>query len=110
MKRWLLIALIAYAGWHWWSERPVHVSMYAMTVMADPDQRSLSGPVPKFYKKGYDITALAKFSLQARVLSAEDYYFDRETDLVPVDLALGWGPMSDPQVLSKISISQGGRF
>lgn len=44
------------------------------------------------------------------MLGVEHYHFDRESDLVPVDLTLGWGPMSDTDVLSKVSISQGGRF
>ena len=42
--------------------------------------------------------------------SAEHYAFGREADLAPVDLALGWGAMSDEAVLSKIKISQSNRF
>jgi len=30
--------------------------------------------------------------------------------LSPVDLALGWGPMSDPTVINQLQISQGGRW
>jgi hypothetical protein len=45
---------------------------------------------------------------QARL--PERYRFDRGADLSPVDLALGWGPMSDQAVLDRIDISQGGRF
>jgi len=44
------------------------------------------------------------------VLGVERYRFDRGAQLSPLDLALGWGPMSDSAVLSKIDISQGGRF
>jgi hypothetical protein len=53
---------------------------------------------------------LAEFSLTARVLGAERYRFDSSAELSPVDLALGWGPMSDSDVLKDISISQSGRF
>ena len=35
---------------------------------------------------------------------------DRESDLAPVDLALGWGRMSDEAILKDIQISQSGRF
>jgi len=56
------------------------------------------------------IKALAKFSLSARVLSRADYGWDAGASLVPVDLALGWGRMSDSAVLDKIEISQSGRF
>ena len=60
--------------------------------------------------KGYRITKLAKFALQAKVLGREDYRADREADLSPTDLALGWGRMSDETVLAKIDISQSGRW
>ena len=58
----------------------------------------------------YTITPLESFEIEARVLSAEHYAFGREADLAPVDLALGWGAMSDEAVLSKIKISQSNRF
>ena len=35
---------------------------------------------------------------------------DREADLSPSDLALGWGRMSDEEVLSSIDITQSGRW
>jgi hypothetical protein len=53
---------------------------------------------------------LAGFSVEARVLSREDYSVGREADLSPTDLALGWGRMRDDDVLSRLDISQGGRF
>ncbi len=52
----------------------------------------------------------ARFELTARVLSREDYRFDAGASLAPVDLALGWGRMSDNDVLASIQISQGNRF
>jgi hypothetical protein len=64
----------------------------------------------EFAHRGYRITALAEFELQARVLAREDYRFDAGADLSPVDLALGWGRMSDESVLEHIKIAQGGRF
>jgi hypothetical protein len=61
-------------------------------------------------KDGYLITPLASFEVEARVLGAERYWFGRESDLSPVDLALGWGAMSSREVLDEIRILQGGRF
>jgi hypothetical protein len=58
----------------------------------------------------YILTRKASFELRARVLSTEPYYFRRESDLSPVDLALGWGVMSDQAVLDRIEISQGSRW
>jgi hypothetical protein len=65
---------------------------------------------PRLVKKGYKIEALARYSIQARVLRTERYRFDRNADLAPVDLALGWGEMSDSAVIDKLVISQGQRF
>jgi hypothetical protein len=58
----------------------------------------------------YRIIPLEAFSLEARVLGREDYHFDRAAVISPTDLALGWGPMAEPQVLDKIRISQGNRW
>ena len=58
----------------------------------------------------YFLHPLYDFECEARVLSARRYYFGRETDLVPVDLALGWRQMSDYNVIRKMRISQFGRW
>jgi hypothetical protein len=58
----------------------------------------------------YTITGLAQFKIKAKVLSKENYSFDRASDFSPTDLALGWGNMSDEDILDKIDISQSGRF
>lgn len=59
---------------------------------------------------GYVLEPLADFSIEARVLSREDYHIGREADLSPTDLALGWGRMSDERVLTSINVTQSGRF
>jgi len=57
------------------------------------------------------VEALQPFQLEeALVLGREDYRFDRGARISPTDLALGWGPMADPQVLARIDISQGNRW
>ena len=58
----------------------------------------------------YTIEPLADFSLQARVLSRENYLLGRDSDLSPIDVAFGWGPMSDTVVIKQLTISQSGRF
>ena len=52
----------------------------------------------------------AHFDITARVLSRKDYPSRADGDLVPVDLAMGWGRMSDSAVLANIDIRQSGRF
>lgn len=56
------------------------------------------------------LTPLAGFSIEARVLSREDYSTGREAEFSPTDLALGWQRMRDDDVLSKLSISQSSRW
>ena len=58
----------------------------------------------------YQLTRKASFEIRARVLSKEPYYLGRTADLAPIDLALGWGVMSDSAVLSQIEISQSARW
>ena len=41
------------------------------------------------------LTPRADYDITARILSRADYRFDALADLIPEDLALGWGPMSD---------------
>ncbi len=60
-------------------------------------------------RRGFTLTPLAHFEVTARVLSAKHYHFDREARLAPVDLALGWGPMSNSGVLEDLSIHQDAR-
>lgn len=75
----------------------------------DPVQDEASDTASIQYDE-YIITPLADFYIKAKVLSRENYYIGRESDLSPIDLALGWGPMSDETVLEKIEISQSSRW
>jgi hypothetical protein len=70
-----------------------------------------AGPAgPALNKNGYRIVPLEAFEFEARVLSVRRYRFDRESALAPVDLALGWGPMADPLVSRRVSVSQSDRW
>lgn len=109
MMRWIFAALIAFGAWHWWTDRAIERPPGVIAAAA-PEQIPVTANSPPFQKDGYTLTALARFALTARVLGVERYRFDRAADLAPLDLALGWGPMSDSAVLSRIRISQGGRF
>ena len=108
LKRLAVVMLVGYGAWHYWHTRPVSHAP-GVTAAADPQQFDIENGTP-FTFKGYRLTPLARFRLEARVLGAEHYRLGRESDLSPVDLALGWGPMSDSGVLSHLKISQGNRF
>jgi hypothetical protein len=58
----------------------------------------------------YRLKPLARFSLDGRILHRKVYRYDRGAKLVPIDLAVGWGPMSDQAVLDQMKITQSMRF
>lgn len=64
----------------------------------------------EFDFKGYKIKPLADFKIEARVLSRRYYSNDKQSDICPIDLALGWGPMSKSSTLKHFDISQRGRW
>lgn len=74
----------------------------------EPLQRLVQRPAFQF--GDYQLTPLADFDVEARVLSVEKYRTDRGAKLSPIDFALGWGPMSDSDVLEHFRVKQGGRF
>ena len=110
MKRllYLLLLLAAFMFWRDWQNRPIEHAP-GVLVTSLPQQRMVDSS-DRFERNGYRITRRAEFSLRARVLSRENYYLGAEADLSPMDLALGWGAMSDQAVLDRIAISQSGRW
>ena len=58
---------------------------------------------------GYTLTPVAAYEVHALVLSRKEYS-DDASDLSPVDLALGWGAMSNQSVIDNLDISQSNRF
>lgn len=110
MKRtlYLLLLLAVFFGWRDWTRREIlHPS--GVLVIEAPRQQA-PGDAQPFTFEDYRLEPRARFELRARVLSREDYRWSEGADLSPVDLALGWGAMSDQAVLDRIEISQGGRW
>jgi hypothetical protein len=58
----------------------------------------------------YQVAALAEYTIWARVLHTESYWLDRGADLSPVDLAVGWGRMSDQSIVDQLEFWQGQRW
>ncbi len=105
----ILLAALVVAFLLWRADRPRDPGP-GRVAPEQPVQKLVSDETRPFAYKGITITPLAAFQITARVLAAEDYFLGREADLFPVDLALGWGPMSDSKVLAKLKISQGERY
>lgn len=102
-----LAALIALGLYHHLGQRPVDAGEGVLAPEV-PEQRHTQEA--EFQFRGYALQPLQEFAVAARVLASERYHTGRESDLSPLDLVLGWGPMSDGAVLKNIRISQSGRF
>jgi hypothetical protein len=108
LKKVILAVLIVTGLGYWLWQRPVS---HGPGVMApDPPRQQRCMGLKIIEHKGVAITPLAHFEMTGRVLHAKRYWFDKEARLSPIDLAMGWGPMSDERVLESISIKQMGRF
>jgi len=103
----IFICLIAFGAYKNYQHRPVFHGVGEITPN-EPIQTSTNAV--DIQLNGFTLTPLADYAVKARVLSTEDYFMGTEAELSPTDLALGWGPMSDETVLSKVKISQGNRF
>ena len=79
-------------------------------IVGDPEQNDLSTATEVIHHGAFQLKPLAKFSIDARLLHRKRYRWDRQAALVPVDLAVGWGRMSDQAVLDQLKISQSMRF
>lgn len=126
MPRWLCVLLLGLLLALWWTGRHGRAPMIATPITGNgavpcplppllsdidqPRQSEVAGAMAPFRLGNATVSPLAGFSLQARVLSREDYSLGRESDYSPTDLALGWGPMSAPGMAEKLHVSQGGRW
>lgn len=107
MKKLLLLAACAVVGWFYFHPSPAN--WRGIPAANDPVQSTGNLPAP-FSHDGYTITPLARYKITAVTLSRERYRLDPGAKLSPVDLALGWGPMSVASVINDLSISQSGRW
>lgn len=103
----LLLTITGLFGW-WYISKPI---THGPGIIApdEPLQENISNAA-MFMHNDYFITPLADFEVKARVLARKKYSWGRQSDLSPIDFALGWGRMSDEAVLEHIRIRQASRF
>lgn len=53
---------------------------------------------------------IAQFEVEAKVLSIKFYGSDKMSEFCPVDIALGWGKMSDQSIVDQFEIKQQHRW
>ena len=99
---------VGWGAWHWFSNRSVHEPDGVL--VADEPQQTLVENGEQIRKGHWTLTVRATYRITARVLGRETYNFDALSDLIPQDVALGWGPMSDSRVLRSLEMSQENRF
>ena len=106
-KHLLFIVLIFSGVYYYWTTRPV---------THGPGEVAPKTPVQeKVYEanrlnyKSFELIPKAKLNLEARVLSLQNYYFDKYSDLTPTDVVFGWGPMSDEKNLGSLMVRQSER-
>jgi hypothetical protein len=105
----VLLIYVGWGGWNWYSDRPFH-QPDGVLAADDPRQSNVPPTGEKVRVGRWTLTPRADYQITARILAREHYRFDALSDLVPEDLALGWGPMSDNRILRAIEISQSNRF
>jgi len=112
LESWFLrlavVTFIAYGAYGSWRDRAASPPP-GVLAPAEPIQDSLEGASPIAHGR-WVLQPRAHYDITARVLGRERYRFDALASLVPVDLALGWGPMSDGRVLARLDIEQSARF
>ena len=109
-KLWLGVALllVLWGGVSWWDKRPLQQPPGVLAPDI-PEQVDIDDGA-QLQHGDATLTTRARFTLTARVLSRADYSWGADAKLIPEDLALGWGRMSDSAVLANIQISQSDRF
>jgi hypothetical protein len=104
----LLLAVCLVAAYHNWSHR--EMSRPPGILAADEPLQGAAAGLPDIQKDEFRIKPLATFDIRARVILAKRYWFGQGSGLAPVDLALGWGVMSDSNILQHFKFSQSDRF
>jgi hypothetical protein len=102
-----LVAVTLWSVWQHWESRPF-TQPDGPVAPGEPIQTDVATTTERHGR--WTLTRRADYDITARILGREIYRFDALADLVPEDLALGWGPMSDNRVLAAFDISQSARF
>lgn len=105
----IALSLLFAAGAFWFLYDPFVSVGPGITAPNAPVQENLNQNSMMMVDE-YFLTPVATFQIEARVLSTQRYRSGRESDLSPLDLTLGWGPMSDEINIEKIDIRQSARF
>lgn len=79
-------------------------------IVTQPPRQEALAKTEVIFRSGYQLMLRDFFEIQGRVLSKRIYLGDERTDIAPIDVALGWGKMSDLTFIQKIDFLQNNRF
>jgi hypothetical protein len=110
MKKLLIVsAILAIVLVYLFNPETVITYPAGITAPDQPKQTNIIG-TKEWQLDDFNFKALAGYQIKARVLSRNNFSVGKESEISPLDLALGWGPMSDQSVIDKIDISQSNRW
>jgi hypothetical protein len=108
ITRFIVLLVVAGIGWLYWTSRPLRHPPGVL--VPNPPVQTAVRPKVLGRFAGWTVTAVAEYHLRGRVLASKRYYTGEQAGLVPVDVAVGWGRMSDQEVLDRLKVSMGNRF
>jgi hypothetical protein len=79
-------------------------------IVSQPPIQKVLASNEAIFKNGYQLMLRDYFEVQGRVLSRRIYIGDARADISPIDVALGWGKMSDVSFLQQVEFIQNNRF
>lgn len=107
IKHILFLILICGGVYYYWTTRPAEHG--PGVVAPDPPVQEVTFDSDEISYKNFTLKPKAGITLEARILSIKNYYFDKYADLTDTDIVFGWGPMSDERHLNKIMVRQSDR-
>jgi hypothetical protein len=110
----ILLALLLTFGASYWGLKAKHYPP-GVLVAREPRQSAIipsegAQKTPGLWQAGFELQPRASIALEGRVLHCRHYKRDEFAGLMPYDIAVGWGPMSDQAVLDRLRITQANRF
>ncbi len=109
LHHYILFIFLIGSGIYYYSHRPI-TRPNGVLVSQSPNQGLIDLNLKPIVFKKDIIQPLASYEITARVLSKKRYRFDKQSKYSPWDFALGWGQMSDTDILKEMKVTQSGRF
>jgi len=104
----LLLAGVVLVIYLWEDDR--HSTYPPGVLVPEEPSQALLDNGPSWERGRFQFSARADFSMRARVLSTERYWFDGASAVSPIDFAVGWGVMSDQRVIDQMGFAQTQRW